>query len=158
MNFKEWLVINEDGGDDDSDWFYGSYLRPSDAFDWPDAWPYPADFMFLQSRWKKERALGRKFYNIDLDDVLKTKYISIYSNTMPNEGWWVNKEDSGPNLTVDFDAKLELRGVSKSADVADVLWKINPVVDKTKELNKLFGNFEPKYYEVPADFDKPWYK
>lgn len=158
MRFIEFL-LNEDGFDDSgSDWFYGSVLLPSDAPDWAYARPHPADFKFLQSRWERERKMGRKFHNLDLDDTLNTKFISVYSNTMPDagDGFWKHKPDSRPNLKVDFNAPMDLHGHRKTADVANKLTKSNNLLDLKEKLDKLFGKFEPKPHEIPKDFDKPF--
>jgi hypothetical protein len=158
MRFKEFL-LNEDGfSDSGSDWFFGNYLRPSDAFDWQYAQPHPADFLLVQSRWEKERKQGRKFHNMNLDGVLKTKFTSVYSNTMPDvgKGFWKHKPDTRPNVTVDTDAKMELKSYNKNYKSTKILTKSNDLVDKTDHLNKTFGHFEPKYVELPKDFDKPW--
>lgn len=158
MRFKEFL-LNEGGFDDSgSDWFYGSMLLPSDAPDWTYAQPYPGDFKFLQSRWEKERKQGRKFHNLDLDGVLNTKFVGVYSNTMPEpgEGGWKHRPDTRPNLKIDFDAPMELQGHKKRADVYSVLTKSNDLLDMKEKLNKTFGKFEPKYAELSKDFDEPW--
>jgi hypothetical protein len=158
MKFKEFLLLEFGFSDSGSDWFYGNSLYPSDAFDWEDAVHEPPDFKFLQSRWKREHKQGRKFHNIDLDKALNTKFVSVYSNTMPGvgPGGWRHKPDKRPNVRVDFDADMKLHGIRKSAESPDVLSKSNNLIDKKDQLNKLFGKFEPKYYEIPADFDKPW--
>lgn len=139
-----------------SDWFYGASLLPSDAFDWEDAAHEPPDFKFLQSRWKRESRAGRKFHNIDLGGVLKTKFVGVYSNNMPSaDGVWKHSEDR-PNLRIDPDAEMRLQGVRRSADEPNLLRKHNDLLDKKKELDRLFGEFKPKYYELPDDFDEPW--
>lgn len=160
MRFKEFLLLEFGFADSGSDWFYGNYLYPSDAFDWEDAVHEPPDFKFLQSRWEREKKQGRKFYNLDVDKVLKTKFTSVYSNTMPEigDGFWKHRPDNRPNLKIDFDAEIKLHGMRTSADSPDVLGTSNNLIDKKAELNKLFGKFEPKYYEIPKDFDKPWKK
>jgi len=161
MRFKEFLLLEFGLADSGSDWFYGSFLLPSDAFDCEDAIHEPPDFKFLQSRWKRERKAGRKFHNLDLDKVLATKFVSIDSPTMPEagEGGWKNRPDRRPNLRVDNDTKMKLIGTKKrGADPAAFLGKehINDGIDLKDRLNKLFGRFEPSYYELPKDFDQPW--
>jgi hypothetical protein len=158
MTFKQFLLLEFGFSDSGSDWFYGNYLYPSDAFDWEDAAHEPPDFKFLQSRWKRERKQGRKFHNLDVDKVLKTKFVSVYSNTMPETrgGGWKHKPDKRSNLRVDFDAELKLHGLRKSADSPDLLGKANNLIDKKEELDRLFGPFEPKYPALSKDFDKPW--
>lgn len=144
--------------DSGSDWFYGSLLYPSDAFDWEDTIHEPQDFLFLQSRWEKEHKLGRKFHNIKLDGVLDTKFTSIYSNTMPEagHGFWKHKPDTRPNITIDRDAPMKLQGTRRQADIASVLTKSNNLIDNKEKLDKLFGKYEPKLPELSKDFDKPW--
>lgn len=158
MRFKEFLLSEAGFDDSGSDWFYGSMLLPSDAFDWTYAQPYPADFKFLQSRWEREREQGRKFHNLNLDSALKTKFVGVYSNTMPDADGpgWKNKPDSRDNIRVDWDAPMELTGHRKRADVSNVLTVSNNLLDLKEKLNKTFGKFEPKYYELPKDFDKRW--
>jgi hypothetical protein len=158
MRFKEFLVLEFGFSDSGSDWFYGNYLYPSDAFDWPYTFSEPADFKFLQRRWQNERKEGRKFHNLDVADTLDTKFVSVYSNTMPEagDGFWKHKPDNRPNVTVDRNAPMKLQGHRKSADRPHVLTKSNNLIDKKSELNQLFGKFEPKYAEIPKDFDKPW--
>jgi hypothetical protein len=158
MKFKEFLLMEFGLSDAGSDWFYGNMLVPSDAFDWSYAFQEPPDFVFLKSRWKRERKMGRKFHNLDLDDTLKTKFTSVYSNTMPAASGpgWKNKPDNRANLRVDFDAPMKLHGTRKSADKPEHLHKVNDLVDLKEKLNKTFGKFEPKYYELPKDFDQKW--
>lgn len=158
MRFRDFLLTEAGFSDAGSDWFYGNSLLPSDAFDWPYSWSEPPDFKFLQSRWKRERKEGRKFHNLDLDDTLKTKFVSVYSNTMPKASGkgWRHKPDRRPNLHIDDDAPMKLHGHRKSADVPSVLGKKNDLIDLTDRLNQLFGKFEPKYQELSKDFDKKW--
>lgn len=159
MRFKEFLLNEAGFSDSGSDWFYGNALLPSDAGDWAYAQPYPADFTILKSRWQKERdQWGRKFHNLDLDSVLKTKYMSVYSNTMPDvgNGFWKHAPDKRPNLKIDTDTKLQLTGIRKRADVSSVLYKSNDLIDDTNKLNTLFGKFEPSPHDLPTNFDEPW--
>lgn len=160
MRFKQFLLNEESSfADSGSDWFYGNMLFPSDAGDWPYAQPYPSDFTLLQSRWQKERdEWGRKFYNLDVDKVLKTKYTAVYSNTMPDAdgGFWKHDPTDRPNLKIDNDAKLEVIGVSKRADVSSIIYKSNDLIDDTDKLNKTFGELKPTYYDLPTNFDEPW--
>lgn len=159
MRFKDFLLVESGFGDSGSDWFYGGSLYPSDAFDWADTCQHPGDFLLLQKRWEKEKNLWkRKFHNIKLDDVLKTKYTSIRSNTMPDaaDGFWKHRKSDRPNVVVDFDAKMQIVGYGKTADNSKLLKPVTSDFDKTKELNRLFGKFEPQYSELSPDFDKPW--
>lgn len=158
MGFKDWLLL-EDGFDDSgSDWFYGSVLRPSDAGDWHYAWPHPADFVFLQSRWDMERDEGRKFHGLDLDDVLATKFISLRSETMPDagEGHWKHSNKERPNVTVHKTDKLDLHGFRGKSKQINKLTISNNLLDKKAELNRIFGDFKPKYPTVPDNMDEPW--
>lgn len=158
MKFKEFLLLEFGFSDSGSDWFYGNSLYPSDAFDWEDAVHEPPDFKFLQVRWKREKKLGRKFYNLDVDKTLKSKFTSVYSNTMPDAGFgfWKHKKDSKANLTIDNDADLELIGHGKTHKKVTILRKSNDLIDNKEKLDNLFGKFEPKYPELSKDFDKPW--
>jgi hypothetical protein len=158
MRFKEFLLLEFGFSDSGSDWFYGSSLYPSDAFDWEDTFHEPQDFKLLQSRWKREKALGRKFHNLDVQKTLDTKFTSVYSNTMPDtdDGFWKHRADDRPNLTIDSDAPLELRGFGKTHKHVNILTKSNNLLDRKKELNQLFGKFEPKYPKLSKDFDEPW--
>ncbi len=163
MRFKEFLMMEDSGGsshgDSGSDWFFGNSIYPSDALDWIYDISHPNNFLFLKSRWKKERDdWGRKFHNIDVEDTIRKKFTSVSSNTMPESGsgFWRHSNSDRPNVDVDTDAKLELVGLRKTADVPSVLHKVNPLIDKTDELNKLFGKFEPSHGELPVNFDKPW--
>jgi|LakMenE18May11ns_1017448.scaffolds.fasta_scaffold9892473_3 hypothetical protein len=163
MRFKDFLLSESGDGsahnDTGSDWFYGNSLYPSDALDWPYDVAKPNHFAFLQARWKKERdEWGRKFHNIDVQDTIDKKFTSVYSNTMPSTdgGFWRHKNDDKPNTIVDSNAKMELLGHSKQAKIPQVLWKTNSFLDKTDELNRLFGKFEPSYSELASNFDKPW--
>ena len=161
LRFKEWLQENEkllaEGGfgDEGSDWFYGAYLYPSDAFDWQHAYPYPGDYLFLQNRWKGDRTQGRKFYNMDIDPIIHQKFVTLQSNTMPGEGqgFWQHHKDNRPNVSV-VDSKLELIGYGKTADNINKLVASNDLLDMTDELNKKFGQFTPKY-PLEAD-DSEW--
>jgi hypothetical protein len=156
MRFKEFLLL-EAGGDSGSDWFYGNSTYPSDAFDWPDQWPYPADFLFLQSRWKKERDIwGRKFHGLDPQSTIDNKFTSIESITMPDEKKWVHKNKERKNLKINNNADLHLTGIGKNSKVDAVLWKPNNLLDKTDELNKIFGKFSPSFGNLASNFDKPW--
>lgn len=159
-SFKEWLsgkILMEGGfADSGSDWFFGNYLLPSDAFDWQYAWPYPSDYFFLQSRWKKDRIAGRKFINMDIDPVLNDKFIDIKSNTMPDERPWKHRPDDRPNLTINHDAKLMLMGIGKNSTDINKLVKSNDLLDKTEDLNKKFGTFTSSLQ--PEAEDKPWTK
>lgn len=162
MRFKEFLIMESGGGghaDSGSDWFYGNSLYPSDAFDWIYDISHPSQFAFLKARWKKERdEWKRKFYNLDVQDTLNKKFTSLTSITMPEPdgGFWRHSEKERPNIKVDNDAELELIGSGKTAKVPSVLWKSNPKIDKTDELNKIFGKFEPSHNELPTNFDKNW--
>jgi hypothetical protein len=160
MRFKEFLVLESgDSGDSGSDWFYGNSVYPSDAFDWQYEFPNPADFAFLQARWKRERdEWGRKFHNIDPQDTIDRKFVSLKSNTMPptHDLKWKHSTKERPNFEVNNDAKMELIGHGKNGKVTSVLWKINDLLDKTDELNRTFGKFEPSHNELPTNFDKPW--
>jgi len=160
MRFSEWLFSEASlgGGDPGSAWFFGNYLLPSDAFDWAQAASEPAELKFVDARWKLEKEQGRKFLNLDLPKVNRQKFVSVYSNTMPDgsEEGWKHRPDGRPNLKIDHDAKYELQGIRHSASVSAVLGTSNPDIDRKAELNRLFGQFEPKYYEIPKDFDQPW--
>lgn len=159
MRFKEFLILESGNSDEGSDWFYGSSLYPSDAYDWEPAFSSPADFVFLQSRWQKERDdWGRKFYNLDVQDTMKKKYTSISSNTMPktDSGFWRHSKKDRPNIEIENDADMHLIGHGKTAKIPSVLYKSNDLLDKTKELNRIFGKFEPSHNELPVNFDKPW--
>ena len=157
MRFKEFLILESGGGDSGSDWFYGNSVFPSDAFDWKDQFPYPADFLFLQSRWQKERdQWGRKFYGFDPQSTIDNKFISISSKTMPGNEKWKHSNEERKDVIVNNDAKLKLIGVGKTADAESVLYKSNNLLDKTDELNKIFGKFEPNFGNLPDNFDKPW--
>lgn len=157
-SFKEWInnKIFLEGGFEDSgsDWFFGNYLYPTDAHDWSYARQYPADYFFLQSRWKKDVKNGRKFINMNIEPTLKDKYIDIKSNTMPDEKPWVHKSDDKPNLSVDYDAKLMMMGIGKNSTDINKLVKCNNLLDKTDQLNKLFGKFNSSIQ--PEAVDKPW--
>jgi len=161
--FKEWLaekrkkVIAEAGFDDSgSDWFFGSYLYPTDAFDWQYAQPYPGDYLFLQSRWKMDREAGRKFIGMDIDPIIKQHFTTLKSNTMPGskEEFWTHRPDYRPNVTVDTNSELFLRGVGKDAHDINKLVRSNDLLNKTDELNKMFGKITPKY--TLAAHDQPW--
>jgi hypothetical protein len=156
MRFKEFLFL-EAGGDSGSDWFYGNSTYPSDAFDWPDQWTYPADFLFLQSRWKKERdTWGRKFHGLDPQSTIDNKFTSIESTTMPNNKNWKHKKDKRKNLKINNNANVHLMGVGKNSKVDPALFKVNNLLDKTDELNRIFGKFEPNFGNLSGDFDKNW--
>ena len=157
MRFKEFLILESGAGDSGSDWFYGNSTYPSDAFDWPDQWKYPSDFLFLQSRWKRERdEWGRKFYGLDPQSTIDTKFTSIESITMPGNDKWKHRKNKRKNLKINNDAKLQLTGISKTSNVDAVLWKSNNLLDQTDKLNKVFGKFEPTFGNLPSNFDKPW--
>ena len=155
MKFREFLILEAD--DSGSDWFYGNSVYPSDAFDWPDQFVDPANFIFLQNRWKKERdEWGRKFYGLDPSTTINNKFISVYSKTMPNNDKWKHSNKERPNIVIDKDAKLELQGIRSRAKISKILWKGNNLIDKTEELNKRFGKFNPSFGNLPDNFDKPW--
>lgn len=160
ISFKEWLVNNEkqlvEAGfnDSGSDWFFGSYLYPSDAFDFQYAYPYPQDYLFLKSRWKGDRELGRKFINMDIEPILNQKFVTLKSNTMPDEQSWVHKPDNRSNVTVDKDAWIGLMGIGKHSNDINKLVVSNDLLDKKAELDRLFGKFVSKYVQEAED--KPW--
>lgn len=159
MRFKEFLMLEHEIDDSGSDWFYGNSLYPSDAYDWKHDANEPISFALLQGRWKKERdEWGRKFYNIDVQDTLDKKFTSIYSNTMPSPdgGFWRHSDKERPNIEVDNDASMKVIGQGKTAKIAAVLYKCNPLLDKTEELNQIFGEFKPSFPELATNFDKPW--
>jgi hypothetical protein len=157
MRFKEFLILESGDGDSGSDWFYGNSVYPSDAFDWKDQFPYPADFLFLQNRWKKERdQWGRKFYGLDPQSTIDNKFISVGSNTMPSTDKWKHSKKERDNLKIDNNAKLELIGIGKTSDFKSILYKSNNLLDQTDKLNKIFGKFEPSFGNLPDNFDKPW--
>lgn len=161
MSFKEWLFHTErqqlmEAGFDDSgsNWFFGSYLLPSDAFDFQYAYPYPQDYLFLQARWKGDREFGRKFINMDIDPIINQKFVTLKSNTMPNEESWVHRPDDRPNVTVDRDAWLGMIGIGKKSSDINKLVRSNDLLDLKDKLNNLFGKFTPSY--VPEAEDTPW--
>ena len=159
MQFKQFLLNEDLDADAGSSWFYGNQLFPSDAYDMAQAYSVPPEVQFMKNRWKLEKKLGRKFINIDYPKEERYKFTSIYSKTMPEAGGsegWKHKPDSGPNLEIDHDANYELHGHRTRADISKILWKPNPMINNEKELNKLFGKFEPNPYNLPDDFDKPW--
>jgi hypothetical protein len=159
MRFKEFLILESGNNDEGSDWFYGGSLFPSDAQDGGHLLNVPPDFVFLQSRWKRERdEWGRKFHNIKVDDTINKKYTSLTSVTMPETdgGFWKHSKKERPNIKVDNDAKMQLIGHGKTGKVPQVLWKSNDLLDNTEELNRIFGKFEPSYSELATNFDKPW--
>jgi hypothetical protein len=158
MGFKEWLLLEDGFSDAGSDWFYGNILLPSDAFDWAYSQSDPADFKFLQKRWDRERDGGRKFHNIDLDGVLKAKFTAVKSETMPDGDGpgWKHKPDNRPNLTIDTNAKLELRGYGNHSKHINKLTISNRHLDMKDRLNQLFGEFKPNYPTLPDNFDEPW--
>lgn len=157
MRFKEFLLNEAGFSDSGSDWFYGNYLYPSDAFDWEDSIHEPPDFKFVQARWDKEAKMGRKFHNIDLPSVKNTKFVGVYSNTMPEagDGSWQHRADDRPNLKIDADADIKVQGVRRNAETPDYP-TANNLVDLTDRLNALFGKFEPSYHSIPTNFDEPW--
>jgi len=162
LSFKEWLnhteqKLHEAGFNDaGSDWFYGSYLLPSDAFDWQYAYPYPQDYLFLQSRWNGDRKLGRKFINMDIDPIINQKFVSLKSNNMPGEHSWENQPDrpDRPDVSVIHDDWMGLIGVGKKSDDINKLVVSNDLLDMTDKLNRIFGKFTPKYTQEAED--SPW--
>lgn len=158
MRFKAWLLTEDLAADAGSHWFYGSQLLPSDAYDWAQSYPEPSELKFLMARWGKEKELGRKFHNLNLPVIRQQKFTSVYSNTMPDGGggFWKHNPKDRPNLRIDRDADLKLQGHRVRADIANVLWKPNPMIDDTEKLDRLFGEFKPKYPELGKDFDRPW--
>ncbi len=158
MKFREWL-ITESGDDSGSDWFYGNSIYPTDAGDWTYDYPHPSDFALLQGRWKQERDLwGRKFHGFNPQTTIGAKFTSVYSNTMPDasDKGWKHSDKERPNLTIDKNAKLELHAIRKKADIGSVINKVNDLIDKTDDLNRIFGKFEPSPHELPINFDEPW--
>jgi hypothetical protein len=157
-SFKEWVnnkIFLEAGfSDSGSDWFFGNYLLPSDAYDWSYARQYPSDYFFLQSRWKKDIENGRKFINMNIEPTLQDKFVDIKSNTMPDEKPWIHRPDDRPNLSIDYDAKLMLMGIGKNSTDINKLVKCNDLLDKTDQLNKLFGKFTSSIEQEAVD--KPW--
>jgi hypothetical protein len=156
MGFKEWILLEFD--DSGSDWFYGSFLRPSDAGDWPYAWSAPQDFVFLQSRWDQERDMGRKLHGIDLDKELARDFVTTSSPTMPDggDGFWKHNNKERPNIKVHHTPTMDLHGVRTKGDVSKKLSISNDLLDKKSELNRIFGDFKPKYPVLSKDFDEPW--
>lgn len=157
MRFREFLYLEAGFSDAGSDWFYGAYLYPSDAFDWPDAINRPADFKFVQNRWEKEEKMGRPFHNLDTRSTYAAKYTSVISTDMPDSSdkpWRHSNKNSG--LKIDRNTDIKLIGFSKTGKKANVLTKSNDLLDKTDELNRIFGKFEPEYYDLPSNFDEPW--
>ena len=164
MRFKQFIISESGGsssshGDTGSDWFYGNSLYPSDAYDAPEDFSKPNHFAFLQVRWQKERdEWGRKFYNIDVADTLKKKFTSLASKTMPDPdgGFWKHSENERPNVEINNDAKMQLLGHGKTGKIPSVLHVSNDLLDKTDELNRIFGKFIPSHAELATNFDKPW--
>lgn len=157
MRFKEFLINESGDSDSGSDWFYGNSTYPTDAFDYEDQFSSPADFLFLQSRWRKERDnWGRKFYGLDPTSTIKNKFTSIESDNMPDNEKWVHSDSERANFKINNNADLKLIGIGKSSKLNDLLWKKNDLLDKTDELNKTFGKFEPNFGNLSPDFDKPW--
>ena len=82
LTFKEWLAhkgqqLQEAGFDDSgSNWFHGSYLLPSDAFDWQYAYPSPPDYYLMQARWEGDRKIGRKFINMDVEPIINQNFVT----------------------------------------------------------------------------------
>ena len=155
MRFKEFLLL-ESGGADGDNWFYGNSTYPSDAFDWETEFTNPGNFLFLQARWKAERDIwGRKFHNIKVQETLDKKFTSLESNLIRDVKWKHSNKER-PSFKVNNDSKLLLIGQGKTSKVSNVLWKKNDLLDKTEELNKIFGKFEISAPVLPTNFDKTW--
>jgi len=157
--FKDWL-ITEDDTDDGSNWFYGNSLYPTDADDWQYDISNPQNYLFLQSRWKKERdEWGRKFHGLDPSKTIKGKFTSVYSKTMPDlsdNGWKHNPKEKS-DLEIDKNAEILIIADRKNnAKVNSVSNKSNNLIDRTEELNKTFGEFKPCMWQLPTNFDEPW--
>jgi hypothetical protein len=161
MRFKDFLMLESEessSNSDGADWYYGRSLSPSDANSTKNALKNPQDFLFLQARWKREKdEWGRDFINIDTKDFFSKKYTDVQSNTMPKSGFWKNSSDKKPNLSIKKNVDLNVISYNKSSsDVKDLI-HLNPIsIDKTEELNRIFGEFKPSYSEIPLNFDKPW--
>jgi hypothetical protein len=69
---------------------------------------------------------------------------------------WKHRPDNRPNLTVDNNADMELRGYGNHSRHINKLTLSNKLLDKTEELNRKFGDFKPKYPTLPDNFDDKW--
>lgn len=160
MRFKDFMFLEDIRGDPGARGHGGSnVLNPSDAYDWKDAYSEPAELGYLIARWKIEKEdWGRKFYNLNLSAIKKQKFTTVGSTTMPTSSGpgWKHTPDKRSNLKIDRNAELEAIGMSKTAELIQTIKQPNKQIDNKKQLNQLFGEFKPKYYELPKNFDKPW--
>jgi hypothetical protein len=161
MNFKDWLIKEEDagGGDEGSNWFYGNSLYPSDAGDWHYDASNPHNFSFLGARWKKERDdWGRKFHSLDPNTTIKHKFTSIHSKTMPDtsDQGWKHSSKKRDDVEIDKNAQVIVIGGENKKSAIPVFNKANKSIDRTDELNQKFGKFKPSMWQLPVNFDEPW--
>ncbi len=105
LNFKDWLLKEDVEYQSE---LTGDLFIPTSADDAPSSFSDPSDLWWLQWKWDQESKHGREFFGIDLDSFQKIKYLSLKSNTLPNNQSWKHQEDNRPNFDVlkvnDFDS------------------------------------------------------
>lgn len=129
LNFKEWLLKEDVEYQGD---LTGDLFIPTNADDYSYSNSDPGDLWWLQWKWDQERKHGRKFIGIDLDAFEKIKYLSLKSNTLPNNLSWKHREDNRTNLDA-----LEISNLNQLGFDGEIL-KQRPMVTMPLPLDKIF--------------------
>lgn len=95
LNFKEWLLKEDVEYLSD---MTGDLFIPTTGDEYHYANSDPGDIWWLQWKWDQEKNQGREFIGIDYKKFQKINFISLKSNTMPNDKSWENKPDLRSNL------------------------------------------------------------
>jgi hypothetical protein len=119
MLFKQFFLLNEDIAKDTE--AHGDVLYPSIAGDYAPAVSDPTEFWWLQWRWKHDKKLGRKFYNIDELDLRKRQYVALQSTDMPESDEWINKKDKSSAQKVFTHKTLHFRKIGKDSKDHEML-------------------------------------
>jgi hypothetical protein len=90
MDFKEWLLLTEDAGDDSINIFG----HPPEADEYVQASRSARDFQVFRDRLANAKKLGNPLINIDWKNFKKIPIISPESQCMPDDKPWTHKPDT----------------------------------------------------------------
>lgn len=119
LRFKDWLIEEEYAGlvaipNAGHGW---DVIYPTTAGEYPRAVSASTTFWWLRWEWRRGQEIGRKLYNIDFKELDSLPYLSVQSNTMPDDTWWSHTEDMGKsNITIHKDSDLNVIGYSGGPD------------------------------------------
>ncbi len=134
MRFKQFLIENFFSADPDQ---VGDMFIPTTGAEFSANTSAP-DVAWLQWKWRQEKLQGRKFHNIDLDEFLKIKFVSMKGNCLP-DGKWIHKPDSGKPASEPVVSDMVALGYSKNSKELNIL-PCKPMITAMCPLNQKFGD------------------